>query len=558
MNRAILWPAIAFGLVAAGYAQPYIAYRAIYNVGSYMAPGLPAGAIAQGSVFAIFGANIGPAATPPSASTFPLQTTVGGVSITVTQGSTTVNAIPIAFGPGQIDAIMPSNAPLGAASIQVTYNNSKSNSAPVQIVASSFGVITANSQGNGPAIVQNYANGAYPTNSLQLPAQPGQVEVLWGTGLGAAPFADNTVPTAVNLPVQTEVFVGGISANVLYHGRSPCCSGIDEIQFTVPDQAPQGCWVPIYVRTNGTTVSNFGTIAITADGSACQEPNNPLAAALIQGGTIGNYAAARIGVHQAVAVPSTVDTISDVLGAFQAQEVAGAFNFNPMFSLPPAGTCTNYSVIGDLSSNPNALIPGMTPPTGRGLDAGTISIQGQKGSKSATASATNPGISGAPLAGSVTPSPLTNTTFLDPGTFTISLSGGKDVGAGSANVTIPQPLSWTNRDQTSPVTRANGFTANWTGGDPTSSVFIVGAGTDLPSNSTDVFLCLAPPGANSFTVPKDVLANIPATRARLIQSKGAIYVGQWNLKGAGTIQATGFNFSSLVPVFASGTTVTFQ
>jgi hypothetical protein len=256
-------------------------------------------------------------------------------------------------------------------------------------------------------------------------------------------------------------------------------------------------------------------------------------------------------------VPQTVDATADLLGTFQAQEKPGPFNFNPLFSLPPAGTCTAYSMIGDRSADPGVSIPGMTPPTGPPLDAGAVSVSGSAGSKSAQAGI-DPATGSAYLAGSVAQLRLTNTTFLDPGAFLLALAGGKDVAAGNANFTVPQPLNWTNRDQIAPITRSSGFTVTWTGGDPSASVFIAGAGVDLPTNSTAVFLCVAPPGASSFTVPADVLANVPATRRRLIQSKGVVYVGQWNLKTPAKITAAGLDFSAVVPMFVAGTTVTYQ
>jgi uncharacterized protein (TIGR03437 family) len=548
--------AILLCCIAVGHAQPYLAYRGIYNSASYMAAGLPGGAIARGSVFSLFGNNIGPATTPQLS--FPLQTTLASVSISVSQGSTTVNALPIAFAAGQINAIMPSNAPLGAVSIRVTYNSSRSNPIPAQVVNSNFGIFTANSAGDGPGVLQNFVSAAVqPINSLQTPATPGQVIVLWGTGMGAVAYADNVAPSAGNLPVQTEVFIGGVKANVQYNGRTPCCAGIDQIVFTVPAQPPLGCWVPVYVRTGGTAVSNVVTMAITSDGSPCQEPNNALASALIKGGKIGNYAAARIAVHHSVAVTQTLDATADLLGTFQAQEKQGPFNFNPLFSLPPPGTCTSYSMIGDRSSDPNVSIAGMTPPSGPSLDAGLVSLSGTAGSKS-TQAGTDPGTGGAYLAGSVAQLPLTNTAFLNPGAFLLALAGGSDIGAGSANFTVTQPLTWTNRDQIAPIVRSSGFMATWTGADPAASVFIAGAGVDVPTNSTSVFLCIAAPGANSFTVPADVLANVPPTRLRLIQSKGVVYIGQWNLKTPAKIAAAGLDFSAVVPMFVTGTTVTFQ
>ncbi len=67
---------------------------------------------------------------------------------------------------------------------------------------------------------------------------------LWGTGLGPV-AADNVAPIAGNLPTQVELFVGGVPATVNYSGRTPCCSGVDQIAFVVPANAPQGCWVPV-------------------------------------------------------------------------------------------------------------------------------------------------------------------------------------------------------------------------------------------------------------------------------------------------------------------------
>lgn len=59
---------------------------------------------------------------------------------------------------------------------------------------------------------------------------------------------------------------------VLYSGRSPCCSGVDQIVMTLPSNVPLGCWVPVTVNAGG-VVSNTATLAIAA---ACSDPANPL------------------------------------------------------------------------------------------------------------------------------------------------------------------------------------------------------------------------------------------------------------------------------------------
>ena len=81
MHRLLL---IALSAAALSAQSPFIFYRGIVNVASYMPPALPSGGIARGAQFSIFGSNLGPAAAP--ALSFPLSTTLAGVSISITQG----------------------------------------------------------------------------------------------------------------------------------------------------------------------------------------------------------------------------------------------------------------------------------------------------------------------------------------------------------------------------------------------------------------------------------------------------------------------------------------
>ncbi|MGH9666258.1 MAG: hypothetical protein ACRD9L_17665, partial [Bryobacteraceae bacterium] len=487
-------------LLAAGAAafaqQPQIFYRGVVNAASYMAPGLPGGSIAQGSTFSIFGRRLGPPSTPSLS--FPLQTVLGGVSITVSKGAAVVNAIPVFLSAGQINAILPSNAPLGRVSLQLTFNGAKSNSVPLQVATSSFGMFTANSAGSGPAIVQNFVSASEtPTNQLQLSASHGQTVILWGTGLGPAPFPDNIAPTAQNI-VQASVFVGGQAAQVTYSGRTPCCSGIDQVVFVVPDAAPSGCWVPVMVQA-GSVVSNAGTMAIGDNGS-CSEPSNALAQGLIAGGNVASFLAARVSVHEDVAVTQPDDVTADLAGGYLGNEHQGGFNFNPMFSLPPAGACTAYTVNGWFPDDVS-ILPGMLP-TGGLLDAGSPSLSGAKGSVPMATPSDIGGMAFASLGGALSAVPsLANKGYLNPGSYTLSASGGHDIGSFQVTATVPNALNWTNRDQLVNIDRTKPLTLNWTGANPGSTVFIAGGATDLPTNSTAFFLCVAPPGVTSFTVP---------------------------------------------------------
>ena len=172
-------------VAAALQAQlPAINPRGVVNAASLLASGVPAGSIAEGSIFSVFGSTLGPA-TGVHASSFPLGTSLSGVSITVTQGATTVNALPVYVQQSQINAIMPSNAPLGWVSLRVIYNNAFSNPSPVYVVHDSPGIFSATGSGGGEAAVQNVgSSGIGPQNSNQLTAKLGQTAQLYLTGLG--------------------------------------------------------------------------------------------------------------------------------------------------------------------------------------------------------------------------------------------------------------------------------------------------------------------------------------------------------------------------------------
>ncbi len=68
-----------------------------------------------------------------------------------------------------------------------------------------------------------------------------------------------------------EILVGGVQARRVYAGRSPCCSGLDQVIFELPNNAPAGCTVPLVVRVDG-VYSNLGDVSISSDGSQCTDP----------------------------------------------------------------------------------------------------------------------------------------------------------------------------------------------------------------------------------------------------------------------------------------------
>ncbi len=536
-------------------SQTTIGQRAIVNAGSFAPFGTPGGGIARGSVFTVFGGGLGPASSPPLA--FPLTSTLGGVSIKVSSpdGATSVDAIPLFVSPGQINAIMPSNAPLGMVSVVVTSSGAKSNPSPIQVVNSSFGIYAISGGGFGPGVFQNFNSSAdQPVNSLAVSAQPGQAITLWGTGLGPVSYADNIAPAPASLLTPVEVFVGGKVAPILYSGRSPCCSGTDQIVFTVPSDAPAGCWVPVQVRTERTIVSNTATMAIgSSSGSACSEPDNPAATKFIAGGKMGWINAFRLA-NRTQTIGLTIDTTTDFASATFRRESGGAFTYNPLYSLPPAGSCGTYSGRGNLFwQDP---LPG-TATTGSVLDAGAqLGVAGQRVtiSKSQTASL---GFLGWLQSGIVK---VVSTLRLNPGTVAVQGFGGADVGAFVANVPAANSLTWTNRDQIpATISRAQALTVNFSGVPSGQTVLIIGGYYSPSINATGMFTCTVAGSATSFTIPANVLAGIPARQPRdHAAGTGLLMIGSAPLSSPVSFSPSGLDYGAAFLTLLSGKAVHYQ
>jgi uncharacterized protein (TIGR03437 family) len=555
--RRLLFALALAATPAAVYAQiPRIFGRSIVNAASFMAPGLPAGSIARGSLFTIFGSSLGPGSSPGLA--FPLSTNLGGVSIQVTQGNTTVAAIPVFVSAAQINAIMPSNAPLGAVSVVVQNGNFKSPPSPARVVTDSFGIFGV----VGPGIMQNFvSSGGLPLNTPSNAATPGQTIILYGTGLGAGLNADNLAPQAGNLPTKVEVFVGGQLAATSYSGRSPCCAALDQIGFQVPASAPLGCWVPVQIRTNGTTMSNTVTMAISADGSPCSDSFNALSAPLRAGQKIGLIGLLRTDITEDVGLERAGQVTTDAaMMTFQQESPLPFAPFNALISLPPPGTCTSYTGGGDLLNGDT--IPGADDSGAKFLNAGTPLTVSNGTDKRNLPRPANNARNYQPLGYTYTNSRRPPSLFLNPGSFTVAGPGGAgaDIGAFQATVTVPNPvgLTWTNRAQTTTIDRTQGFTVNWTGAPPDQPVIIFGGGVDMPTNSSAVFACVAPAGSSSFTVPAIAMSNVPATRPNLIKSKGAVYVGAIPTANPAAFTASGLDIGAIVAGTFAAKTVIFQ
>ena len=559
VSRLALCVACLCAFLSPAFAQnPLIYSRSTFNAASYMPAGIPAGAIAQGSIFSVFGANLGPSTPAGLSGGFPLQTNLAGVTINVIQGAITVQAIPLFVSAIQINAIMPSNAPIGTAALQVVFHNARSNLSPVRIANNALGIFTALQSGLGPGAIENFVTASnQPYNTPQSALSSARRSLCTEQAWDPSP-AGNVAPPVGNLPTKVEVFVGGVSAQVAYSGRSPCCAGIDQVVFTVPANAPTGCWVPVYVRTSGTVISNFVSMAITTSGGVCSTSKSSyFGSTFLNGGKLGFATVGRITTIEDVGVTTPVTVTGDYHLSFAFTIPRTTFPFNPAVTLPPPGACTDYNETGDVT-NAHPL-PGSLPPA-TPLDFGApFLLTGPNGMKTLTAAFNAPfSVRSGLLGGSITNNILPNSLYLTPGSYSLTGLGGTSIGAFSTNFTLPQPLNWTNQSSLGVVMRSQPLTLNWTGGSEGDYNYVIGVGVDLPTNSSSIFVCTVPYEANSFTVPSDVLANLPATRPNPLQSKDVIYIFSIPGPSVSNLNATGLDVGYTSTYIIHGKTVIFQ
>jgi uncharacterized protein (TIGR03437 family) len=470
---------------------PQIGTGGIVNAGSYAPAGLSNGGIARGSIFLIYGANLGPVALVGGS--YPLQPMLAGTSVQVTAAGTSLPCVMAFTSSTVLAVIMPSTAVAGLGTITVTYNGQTSAPAPIRVVTSSFGIFTLNEIGTGPGAVTDTS---YRPITLTHAAHPGDTLVLWGTGLGPINGPDNVVPPVGNLNTPMTLYVGSQPVAAIYHGRGGS-AGLDQINFVVP-VGITGCYVPITVETS--VPSNFATIAIAASGDVCSDADG-FSTAQLQNVESGNHM--RLGLLSLTRAQSTDGTQVQDTGSAQFLDYTPdqlTRSLSPLHT-PSEGSCVVYAFSGSSATITDPIQP-------QPLDAGqTISISGPNG---------NAALNAAPSAGSfatVLGSSDSGQMYLNPGSYTFNGSGGAAVGSFQGQVQMPGPVAWTNQNTFTTVNRSQSATLQWTGGASGGHVYITGASFATSSGPGAMFSCTASASAGQFTLPSIVLLALPPSAA---------------------------------------------
>ncbi len=547
---------------------PPIISEGAFNAFSVAIPGMPNAGVAQGSLLGITGKNIGPAEGVEvsfSPSDFPLKPELGGASIQIQSGDVTTAALMITASNNKLMAIVPSTTPLGEATVTVTYRGRTSAPLPITIVTTSVGIDTRNEAGSGPAglslnatpetvltpetALSFFSSSDLLGNALHRSARPGQRMMIGATGLGPAAF-DETQPLAQAMDVPLEVIVGNKPAAVISKVR---VAGFDFILLQLPDDAPDGCYVPLAFRAGGVT-SNVASISISATGASCSDAHG-LAASDIEAaqssgqfrfGTIilNHFDFPPLGVFDgAVSTFGRLDfgSLRDVL----APTSYGGDTLSS-FAPPPPGSCT---VSPGLRTRPDDLfdVP-RDPASAQPLNPGqTLNLSGPQGTLQLTAPSYRA---------------ESETNVITEGDYTVDNgTGTREVGPFKAVLSLPPMVTWTNKEGLTSADRTQDLTVTWSGGDPSKELVVI-IGIAAGEKATAGFLCTEKVSAGTFTVPAWVLSSLPASATFTLGDQsvpgGLLGVGTTPLTNAGRFTATGLDFGVFTYERATVTLVSYQ
>ncbi len=235
-------------------SSPSSATILLSNAASY------ATTFAPGEIVTAFGSGL---TTQAVAATLPLGTSLGGVTVTVTDSAGVPRPASLFYvSPAQLSFLLPPGTATGAATVAVN-TAAGSLTATMTVAASAAGLFTANASGQGPLAAQvvvvtpsgqqtyistaTLSGTAFVNAPITLsPAADSFYLLLYGTGF------DNAKSVSVT--------INGTAFTPTYFGPQGTFAGLDQINVLLPASLAGSGQVNVSIAVDGQT-SNVGTIA---------------------------------------------------------------------------------------------------------------------------------------------------------------------------------------------------------------------------------------------------------------------------------------------------------
>jgi len=173
-------------------------------------------------------------------------------------------AVPVTYASAkQANAIAPFGLDLGnPAQIQIG-QGSAGGTVSMQVAAASPAIFSQNGSGTGPGAILNQD---YSVNSPSIPAAPGSVIMVYGTGFGALgplPADGQIVAALATTRTPVTASIDGVPAEVLYAGAAPgLIAGVVQINIRIPSVANANPAAPVLLSMGSFTTQAGVTVAI--------------------------------------------------------------------------------------------------------------------------------------------------------------------------------------------------------------------------------------------------------------------------------------------------------
>jgi uncharacterized protein (TIGR03437 family) len=246
------------------YILPYwmARYYGVIPAVAVQSAAAPNGAVTPESIASIFGTNL--ASTTLAGTTQPPSTSLGGVTLTVTDSAGVARVAPLMYvSPSQINFVVPSGSAAGTATFAIA--NGPSTTESIQSVAPTLfsmsgdgrGVAAANaiavaagSQVQSPVPVFQCSTSGCVATPISLSANTTVYLILYGTGIRNRSSLGGVIAN-----------IGGTNVPVLYAGPQPSFEGLDQVNLTIPLSLRGSGEVNIVLTVDGQT-ANVVTVNI--------------------------------------------------------------------------------------------------------------------------------------------------------------------------------------------------------------------------------------------------------------------------------------------------------
>ena len=233
----------------------------VVNNASY---NLVSSAVAPGAIVAIFGSNmtdgtscLAPSCNPAFGSNGKLNTSMSAAQVMIDGAP-----VPIFYAsPSQLGVQVPVELTGTSAAVQVAVGGQISPSRTVAVIPASPGIFTFTQDGKGTGAI-THVDGTSVTS--QNPAHPGEIVILYATGLGRiAPIVPTgTLPAGISVTVSpATVTIDGIVVIPDFAGLAGCCVGLNQVNVLLPSNTRSANDIPVVLSIAGVK-SNTVTIAV--------------------------------------------------------------------------------------------------------------------------------------------------------------------------------------------------------------------------------------------------------------------------------------------------------